>query len=156
VTQFIEDPERGIFNLARHLNNWAEGLRRHPHFIHGYEDLQSDTEGHTIEALRFLGCRINIVARLGAVHASQLEAMYKPGKAEGMPDHDCDRNDDESLHVRKEKTESFGECLTPEHSALIESILFRQLSQDAKWAVLKMRFDFCGWKPSANFATGHD
>jgi hypothetical protein len=144
ITQFLADPEQGVADLVRYLNSWTKGLQRHPHLILSYEDLQADTEEQTAQALRFLRCKIDTVALREAIHASRFEAMRDMEKAEGIPDHEYDRGDDESLRMRKGKAGTFGEYLTPEHCSFIESTLSRQLSQDAKRALLKTGLDLSG------------
>lgn len=144
MTEFLKDAEQGVADLIRYLNGWAKGLRRHPHLILSYEKLQADTENQTEKALRFLGCRIDVGALRESVVVSRFEAMRDLEKAEGIPDHDYDRGDEESLRMRRGKAGGFTEYLTPAHVSFIEDTLALRLSPEAKSAIRETSLDLSG------------
>jgi Sulfotransferase domain len=144
MTQFIEDPKQGIADLIRYLNGWAKGLQRHRHFILSYERLQADAPLQTEKALRFLGCEVDRIALDEAIRASQFKAMREMEKAEGIPDHDYDRGDEESLRMRRGKAGGFTEYLTPENASLVERTLSFKLSPEAKDLVRETGLDLAG------------
>jgi Sulfotransferase domain len=141
MTQFLEDPEQGVADFVRYINGWAEGLQRHRHFILSYEKLQADDEAQTANVLRFLRCNVDMPALREAVAASRFSAMRDLEKAEGIPDHEYDRADDESLRMRRGRAGGFTDYLTPAHVAFIETMLRQQLSAEAKRVICESGLD---------------
>lgn len=141
MTEFIADPDQGVSDLVRYLNGWARGLRKHPHLIVSYEKLQADTESRTADVLRFLNRTIDRDALRDAIAASRFEAMRDREKIEGIPDHEYNRDDVESLRMRRGKAGGFTDYLTPAHVSFIETTLSRQLSAEAKAAIRETGLD---------------
>lgn len=144
MSAFLGDPEQGVADLVRYLNGWAEGLKRHAHIVLSYEQLLADTERCSADVLRFLNCSIDNTALAEAIAASRFEAMRDREKSEGIPDHDYNRDDDESLRMRRGKAGGFTDYLTPEQVLFIESALAAKLSSEAKAMVRETGLDLPG------------
>jgi alcohol sulfotransferase len=129
---FLRDPKQGLPALMGYLNAWAEGLPRHRHLVLSYERLSADPEAATAEALSFLGCPVEAGALHRAVEASRFEAMREREIEGGIPAHDYDRGDDESLRMRRGKVRGFADYLQAGDVALIEADCTAGLTPAAK------------------------
>jgi hypothetical protein len=132
MSDFIADPHQGLPSLVNFLNTWAGALGGRKSIILSYEDLSSDTETETAKVLSFMDCDVNFDALKQAVKAGQFNAMREQEKLEGLPDHDYDRNDDESLRMRRGKAGGFVDYLAAEQILAIETMCARLLTPDAK------------------------
>lgn len=132
LASFIQSPDHGLPQLARHFNGWAAGMRRRPNFILSYEGLQADPIAQTSATLRFLGCAVDDAAVVKAVDASRFDAMRELELVEGLPDHDYDRSEAESLRMRRGKAGGFVDYLNADQIAYVDSELKRRLSGEAK------------------------
>ena len=137
MSDFIMDPEQGLPALVRYLNNWSDGLRRRRHIIVSYEDLSLDAETETVKILTFLGCEINSSAVKKAVEAGRFSAMQEREISEGLPAHDYDRTDNESLRMRRGQAGGYGDYLNAEQISVIEKFCSQALTADGKMLVAK-------------------
>ena len=132
IGTFLADREQGAADVIRYLNGWAEGLARHPHFVLSYEALSADPEGMTAAALRFLKCPVDAAAVRSAVEASRFEAMREIEKSDGIPGHEYDRSDDESLRMRRGVAGGFADYLSPSEVYWIEKTCATGLTPAAR------------------------
>jgi hypothetical protein len=132
ISDFIMDPEQGLPCLVNYLNKWAAGLKRSKNIILTYEELSRNTEAETARILTFLGCEIDQAALTQAVKAGHFSAMQEREISEGLPAHDYDRSDTESLRMRRGQAGGFGDYLNAEQIFAIEEMCSRSLTPDAK------------------------
>lgn len=132
IETFLRHQDHGVPVFCAYLNGWAKGLRNRQRFILSYEKLQADPAGLTAEVIRFLGRDVDERAIAEATAASQFEAMRDLEMAEGLPDHDYDRGDAESLRMRRGKAGGYVDYLSAEQTGYIESTLAHRLSPEAK------------------------
>lgn len=132
VPAFLRDPKQGLPDLVRYLNAWAAGLARHRNLVVSYERLTADPEAVTGEALGFLGCPVDAEALRRAVEASRFQAMREREIAGGIPAHDYDRSDGESLRMRRGKVGGFTDYLAAGEVSQIEAGCATGLTAAAK------------------------
>lgn len=132
IDAFIEDAIQGAPSLIDYLNGWASGLQRRRHHILSYEDLSADPSRHTRNVLQFLGCTVDDVNLEKAVRAAQFDAMQSRERVEGIPAHDYDRSDDESLRMRRGKAHGFMDYLSAKQADRILQLCRLRLSPGAK------------------------
>ncbi|MDX0542100.1 sulfotransferase domain-containing protein [Sinorhizobium medicae] len=132
ITEFIKDQDQGMPAMIDYLNRWAAGLSSRPHFVLSYEDLSADTEARTEAVLGFLGCPIDRTALRSAVAAGRFEAMQDRERVEGIPAHDYDRSDVESLRMRRGKAGGFRDYLDEAQVAEVERLCAVDLTAAAK------------------------
>jgi alcohol sulfotransferase len=142
MSDFIMDREQGLPALVRYLNNWSDGLRRRSHIILSYEDLSLDAESETAKILTFLGCEINSSALKKAVEAGRFGAMQEREISEGLPAHDYDRTDSESLRMRRGQAGGYGDYLNAEQISDIEKFCSQALTAEGKMLVAKTGMTF--------------
>jgi len=136
ITEFLNDPEQGITSLTRYLNGWASGLRSRRHVVVSYEDLSRDPQAETARVLAFLQVEVNPRLVAEAVEAARFQNMQALEQVAGLPGHDYDRGDNESLRMRRGKVGGFADYLTAEQVRLVEATCDRELTAEAK-AILK-------------------
>lgn len=129
---FIGDEEQGIPAMCRYLNSWSRGIARRRHHILSYERLSVETEKETAAVLRFLGCHVDKLVLGKAVEAGRFEAMQDRERSEGIPAHDYDRSDTESLRMRRGQAGGFSDYLDLEMIARVERLCALRLSDEAK------------------------
>lgn len=129
---FVTDKDRGLQALVRYLNGWARGLQSCENIVISYEGLSRNAASETARVLRFLGCPIDSSALKAAVEAASFEAMRDSEITGGIPGHDYDRTNTESLRMRRGKAHGFADYLSPEEISFIDDHLARSLSPDAK------------------------
>ena len=129
---FLDDPAQGTPALLGYLNGWAAGLKRHSHHVLSYERLSADPEGVTADALTFLGIGVDPTALARAIELSRFETMRDRERREGIPAHDYDRNDSESLRMRRGKAGGYVDYLDDDDIALIEAACAERLTPAAK------------------------
>ncbi|MDK1493758.1 sulfotransferase domain-containing protein [Sinorhizobium sp. 7-81] len=132
LSDFIADRDQGLPAMIDYLNGWAGGLSNRAHFVLSYEALSADTERQVEAALEFLGCPIDRKALRAAVEAGRFEAMQARERAEGIPAHDYDRNDVESLRMRRGKAGGFRDYLDDAQVAEIERLCAADLTTAAR------------------------
>lgn len=132
LTEFIKDRDQGMPAMINYLNRWAAGLSSRSHFVLSYEGLSADTEARTAAVLEFLECPIDRKALLSAIEAGRFEAMQDRERVEGIPAHDYDRNDVESLRMRRGKAGGFRDYLDDAQIAEVERLCACDLTIAAK------------------------
>jgi Sulfotransferase domain len=132
IRSFLFDPEQGLPDFVNYLNDWANNLGDVPHVLLTYEKLQDDAASETARVLKFLNVEIDEELLREAVAASRFEAMRDLEKVEGIPDHDYDRNDRDSMRMRRGKSGGYLDYLSNDDIAAVETYLLRNLSPAAK------------------------
>ncbi|WP_061935024.1 sulfotransferase domain-containing protein [Aureimonas sp. AU22] len=134
---FIAHESLGVPALIRYLNAWGRGLAHHRNAVLSYEDLSADTQRASAEIIAFLGHPLQPTLLGEAVRASRFEAMRQREIEQGIPAHEYDRGDVESLRMRRGKPGGFGDYLTQAQAAKIVSACERQLTPAAKALVAR-------------------
>jgi alcohol sulfotransferase len=137
VDAFIGDKAQGLPALVSYLNRWAEGLQRHDCAVLSYEELTRDTMGESARIIQFLGYAPVEMPLSMAVAASRFEAMRELEIEGGLPAHDYDRNDAESLRMRRGKVGGFEDYLSAAQQDRIQESCERELVPSAKRLVAR-------------------
>lgn len=132
LSDFIDDPDYGMPKMISYLNGWATGLSGRRHHIVSYENLSAVPVKEIEGILNFLGCEIKPAVVQAAVDAGQFERMQEMEVAEGIPAHEYDRTDLQSMRMRKGLVGGFREYLNDEEIARIEAYCSRDLTLEAK------------------------
>ncbi|MCF3641695.1 sulfotransferase domain-containing protein [Rhizobium sp. TRM95111] len=141
LEDFIEDRDQGVPAICSYLNGWARGIARRRHHVLSYEALSEDAELATRAALEFLGCRHDSQALTAAVEAGRFESMQDRERAEGIPAHDYDRSDTDSLRMRRGRAHGFHDYLNERMIGRVEQICASSLSPRAKQLVAATGFE---------------
>ena len=128
---FIRDPEQGLADLVRYLDGWAAGLEGHRCHVVSYEAMSADPAGTIRGILGFLDVPCDEAALIHAVKASSFDSMRESEQQSGIPGHDYDRADSESLRMRKGKAGGYHDYLDHDDVAFIESCCASELSPAA-------------------------
>jgi Sulfotransferase domain len=133
LSEFLRDPGLGLINYIDYLNCWARALREHRHLVVGYEQLSSDPAA-VCEAV--LGCLEHVPVEGAlvqrAVAAAQFDTMQALERKTGIPEHQYDRDDANSLRMRRGKVGGFRDYLSSEDVQYVESALAAHLSDEAQ------------------------
>ncbi|MEW9857046.1 sulfotransferase domain-containing protein [Novosphingobium sp. M1R2S20] len=113
VGAFLDDPTYGLPALISFTNGWAGALTTRRHLVRSYEALHSDTEEAVTGILHFLGVSVDDGALERAIALAQFDRMRKREQEQGIPDHEYDRADAQSLRMRSGKAQAFGDVLSP-------------------------------------------
>jgi hypothetical protein len=132
MSTFLQDYKLGIPALVRYLNGWADALGKCENVILSYEKLSLDTEAETARVLRFIGCRIDEGALKTAISAARFEAMREIEISAGIPGHDYDRSDSDSLRMRRGKAQGYTEYLSAAEIGIIENYCSKYLNPAAR------------------------
>jgi Sulfotransferase domain len=132
IADFILDDAQGLPAFLRYVNGWAAGLADHPHHITSYERMTEDPVNTVRDILIFLDVAVDEVALRHAVAASSFDAMRTKENQEGIPGHDYDRSDTESMRMRKGKAGGYSEYLTASEVALVVQRCRHELSPNAR------------------------
>lgn len=141
LEDFIVNREQGVPAMCRYLNGWARGMGQRQHHVLSYEALSNDAVLETRKVLDFLGCRHDAQALAAAVEAGRFESMQDRERAEGIPAHDYDRSDTDSLRMRRGRAHGFHDYLDRGMIARVEQICAADLSRSAKRLVAATGFD---------------
>ena len=131
LPEFLRDSRQGLPNLIAYLNGWAAGLTRHRHHIVTYERLTVEPEVVAAETLTFLGVPVDGALVRGAVVASSFEAMRALELDAGIPAHDYDRSDGESLRMRRGKAGGFADYMRQDDIVWLHTTCAASLSPAA-------------------------
>ena len=82
--------------------------------------------------LTFLGLAVKPDLLAAAVEAARFQNMQKLELSKGLPGHDYDRSDGESLRMRRGQVGGFVDYLSPAQIALIDAACARRLNAEAK------------------------
>lgn len=137
MSTFLQDYKLGIPALVQYLNGWANALGKCENVILSYETLSLDTEAETARVLRFIGCRIDEGAIKAAISAARFEAMREIEISAGIPGHDYDRSDSDSLRMRRGKAQGYPEYLSAAEIGIIENYCSEYLNPGARSLVKK-------------------
>ncbi|MBA4490064.1 sulfotransferase domain-containing protein [Paracoccus sp. S1E-3] len=139
IDAFLNDPAQGIAALTGYLNGWAAGLRHNPHIVLSYEKLSQDPISETARVLDFLGVEVRPDLLADAVEAARFQNMQKLELSKGLPGHDYDRSDGESLRMRKGQVGGYVDYLSPAQIALIDAACDRRLNAEARALLAQTR-----------------
>lgn len=112
ISAFIEDEQRGIPAIIAYHNGWAAQVAKGPSVVVSYEEMSEDTASAVTRILEFLGLDVDQAALASAIEKARFDQMKKNEKKTGIPGHEYDRSDDESLRVRKGKVGGYEEYLS--------------------------------------------
>ncbi|MGZ3218264.1 sulfotransferase domain-containing protein (plasmid) [Paracoccus sp. T5] len=129
---FLRDPDQGIAAMVHYLNGWASGLQHRRHLVVTYEGLTRDPQAETARVLGFLNVEVVAGELERAVAAGQFRNMQILEQADGLPGHEYDRSDRESLRMRQGKVRGFADYLRPAEVELIQTTCARELSPAAQ------------------------
>ncbi|VVT22481.1 Sulfotransferase [Sphingomonas sp. EC-HK361] len=132
IDAFLDNPTYGLPALFRFLNGWAGGLAARRHILVSYEEMLDGSEETVGAILRFVGVPVDGEALRRAIAAARFDRMRDKERDQGIPGHDYDRGDAQSMRMRSGKAGGFDELLTPEQSALILARCQRELSPRAR------------------------
>ena len=132
MSAFLKDPSQGLKSLIDYLNNWARGLKDHPHFVTSYEKMTIDPDATVASIIDFIGIPVIPEAVSSAVAEASFNNMRKSEVSVGIPGHDYDRTDEKSLRMRRGKVGGFHDDLSPEQITYIDQTISKDLSTDAK------------------------
>ncbi|MFB9058766.1 MULTISPECIES: sulfotransferase domain-containing protein [Sphingobium] len=119
MAAFLDEPKYGMAALTAYLNGWAAGLAGRPHHLISYEHMLAEPMPAVAGILAFLGVEPQPEMLARAVAAAQFDRMRDKERDGGIPGHDYDRNDDQSLRMRSGKAGAFGEWLRPDQADLV-------------------------------------
>jgi hypothetical protein len=132
IAAFLDEQTYGLPALVRYLNGWGNGLANRPHHLISYEHMLAEPVAAVGGLLRFLGVEVSPQILVRAIAAAQFDRMQVEERGTGIPGHDYDRNDDQSLRMRSGKAKAFGQWLTPEQAEEVIDRLRAQLNPQAK------------------------
>ncbi len=112
ISEFIEDDTYGVPAIVRYHNGWATGIEGSRSLVISYEDMSSHTDATIRQILEFLGQPVDEAALAKAIELARFSKMQKTEKKTGIPGHDYDRSDEDSLRVRKGKVGGYSDTLS--------------------------------------------
>ncbi|WP_244481999.1 sulfotransferase domain-containing protein [Rhizobium sp. Root1204] len=142
LSDFIDDADYGMPKMISYLNGWASGLSGRRHHIVSYENLSAVPLKEIEGILNFLGCEVKPAVLKAAIDAGQFEKMQEMEVAEGIPAHEYDRTDLQSMRMRKGLVGGFNDYLSDDEIARIEEYCHRDLTPDAKKLLAATSADF--------------
>lgn len=142
IAEFIDEPTHGLDGYIHYLNQWAAFLSRTRHHVTSYECMSAAGGDELTRILEFLGLRVHEEHLATALRRSTFDSMHAHERAEGIPKHDYDRSDTESMRMRKGVAHGYGDYLTSEQIALIERRCRTGLSAKALQIIAKCSDDF--------------
>jgi alcohol sulfotransferase len=137
IAAFMKDEEQGLPDLLRYLDGWAGALNEGRDLVVSYEELSAEPADVTRRILEFLKVPIDRAKVEKAVHASRFEAMRELEVKEGIPAHDYDRSDAESMRMRKGKAGGFTDYLDAGGVAALQKAIAERLSPAGKALLLR-------------------
>jgi hypothetical protein len=131
-SELVHHPHLGINDFIAYSNGFAEGLIRHRHIVVSYEGLSLDPRRTAGAVLSFLGLEVRDDGLERALAASSFEAMRDAELSTGIPGHEYDRGDSDSLRMRRGIVGGYSETLSPADIAFIEGRCREYLTPGAK------------------------
>ncbi len=116
LDDFIESE---LGNVVAYFNKWTGKLEHHPHHLTSYERLTANLAEQLRGVLGFLGMPIDEQAIEHAVRKSDFREMQASERQTGIPGHNYDRGDNESLRMRKGKAGGYLDYLSREQEMKI-------------------------------------
>jgi Sulfotransferase domain len=133
ILTFIEDEKFGVPAIVEYHNGWAKGLPGHAQsLVVSYEAMHRDTVSTIVEILRFLDTPVDHEALAHAIERAKFDRMRKDEQQAGIPGHDYNRNDADSLRVRKGEVGGFSQYLSDAEAARIIEICSQRLNDGAR------------------------
>ena len=136
ISTFLRDRHQGLASLIQYLNGWADGMADSPSITLSYERMTQDPAREIGRLLDFLALPVNTVALDEVVIASRFDAMRKLEQKDGIPGHDYDRSDEQSLRMRKGKVGGYAEHLDGNDQAYIVDQCNQRLTPQARSLLL--------------------
>ncbi|WP_084356249.1 sulfotransferase domain-containing protein [Novosphingobium lentum] len=131
MASFIEDAEFGIPSIAAYHNGWAAGLSAKRMLVVSYEEMSRDTHAAVERILRFLDVPIDEAALDYAVARARFDSMKRDELRTGLPGHSYNRDDDESVRMRKGKVGGFDDYLSSQEADRIAELCSSILTPEA-------------------------
>lgn len=147
LDSFIDDRQRGLPLIISYLNRWSRKLQGRPYHVLSYERMSADPVSEVSALLDFIGCEIDHQRLMAAIEAGQFERMRKMEVVEGLPGHEYDRKDGESLRMRKGQVGGFRSYLSSAQISRVEAICNRDLSPRAKALMIEAGVDMASRCP---------
>ena len=122
IAEFIENDTYGVPAIVRYHNDWAQGMAGSPSLIISYEDMSNNAEQTVRRIIEFLSLPVDEAALADAVEKARFSKMQKTEKKTGIPGHDYDRSDEDSLRVRKGKVGGYADTLSEAEANRIVAI----------------------------------
>lgn len=132
IDEFILDSDEGLPSLIDYLNNWANHISGHRHFVLGYEALRTTPEATMAAVLAFLGCEVDMQAVRQAIAASQCEETRVREAQYGILGHDHAPTSLDGSGMRQVHMHEFCDYLTSEVARQIQIRCSSGLSHAAK------------------------
>jgi alcohol sulfotransferase len=132
VAEFIEDETYGVPAIVRYHNGWAEGLVGNRSLVISYEAMSNSTDATIRRILEFLDQPVDETALANAIEKARFSKMQKTEKKTGIPGHEYDRSDKDSLRVRKGKVGGFADTMSSAEADRVLSICAETLIPAAK------------------------
>jgi Sulfotransferase domain. len=146
IDEFLDNSAYGLPSLTSFLNGWAGGLAGRRHIVISYEALQADPHGVVGSILRFLGVGCDDGALDRAIEAARFDKMQSRERTQGIPGHEYDQGDDQSLRMRKGKAKAYGDTLSPGQADRVMAMCHAGLTRAGR-AVLACTEEASGAKP---------
>lgn len=131
ISSFLRDRQQGLASLIQYLNGWAEGMADGSSVILSYERMSQDPAREIGRLLQFLGLPVDEALLEEVVAASRFDAMRKLEQKDGIPGHDYDRSDEQSLRMRSGKVGGFADHLDSTDQAYIVDQCHQRLTPQA-------------------------
>jgi hypothetical protein len=132
IAEFIEDDTYGVPAIVRYHNGWALGMVGSRSLVISYEDMSNSTEATVTRILEFLGLQVDVATLADAVERARFSKMQKTEEKTGIPGHDYDRSDKDSLRVRKGKVGGYSDTLSETEAERIITICRDTMVAEAK------------------------
>ncbi|HEX7871585.1 MAG TPA: sulfotransferase domain-containing protein [Sphingobium sp.] len=132
IASFLADRHQGVAAYIQYLNGWADRAADGDMIVLSYEVMSSDPVMEMGRMLRFMGLPVDHDALDRAVAASRFDAMRKLEQQDGIPGHDYDRADEQSLRMRKGKVGGYAEHLKGDDALYILDQCNNRLTPQAR------------------------
>ncbi|RPF71166.1 sulfotransferase domain-containing protein [Aurantiacibacter spongiae] len=132
IDGFLDDSQYGLPALIAYLNGWAEGLAGRRSLTVTYERMQDDPHAEISRIIRFLGHEVDEGALTRAIDAAAFDRMQKTERKSGIPGHDYDRSDRNSLRMRKGRAHAFADTLSDGQADVVLARCEAELTRDAR------------------------
>lgn len=148
IASFLDEPRYGLGALISYLNGWADGLKDRRHHIISYERMLSDPVTAVSAILSFLTVKVQPDILDRAIASARFDKMRERERDGGIPGHDYDRSDDQSMRMRNGQAGTFGQWLNEAQADHILERCRRELSPAGRALIAVSHPDFT--------AAGHD
>lgn len=132
IGEFIEDQDYGVPAIVRYHNGWAKGLNDSCSMVVSYEEMSGNTQMVVRQILDFADVPIDETALAEAIEKARFSKMQKTEKDTGIPGHEYDRADSDSMRVRKGKVGGFADTLSDAEADRVLEICRKSMLPEAK------------------------